>query len=118
MPYITSDGKTIHKADAIACLVDEINDKGNLNFVICELVGKLILKDNKISYTNMSNWIGGVRDAEDELRRRLLHPYEDNKIIQNGDLSSFAEISEKIMEERSELLARQLKFDANISPVS
>lgn len=92
MPYIKQEDRTQNMMDAIAVLADEINAKGDLNFVICELVGQLILK-GKIGYTEVSNWIDTLPDAEDELRRRLLHPYEDQKIEENGDVPSFKQIN-------------------------
>lgn len=91
MPYITQDGRTITKAEAIACLTEEINSKGDLNYVVCELIGRLILK-TKVGYTEISNWIDTLPDAEYELRRRLLDKYENKKIIENGDVPSFIKI--------------------------
>jgi hypothetical protein len=95
MPYTHPKDRTENMMGAIAVLADEINLKGDLNFVICELVGQLILK-SKIGYSNMSEWIDTLPDAEDELRRRLLHQYEDKKIVENGDVPAFIEILEKI----------------------
>jgi hypothetical protein len=92
MPYTKQEARTPYMMDAIAVLTDEVKAKGDLNFVICELVGQLILK-GKIGYTEISNWIDTLPDAEDELRRRLLHPYENDKIKENGDVPSFAQIN-------------------------
>jgi hypothetical protein len=91
MPYIKPEDRSDNMLDAIAHLADEINTKGDLNFVVCELLGQLILK-TKISYTQISNWIDALPDAEDEARRRLLHPYEDKKKESNGDVPSFIEV--------------------------
>jgi hypothetical protein len=66
-----------------------------LNYAICEIVGRLILENN-LSYTKMSEWIDAVHDAEAELRRRLLDPYEDIKIFENGDVPSFERIINKM----------------------
>ena len=90
MPYIAEEGRPILDIP-IHVLANEIQSKGDLNYVICELVGQLIL-NTKISYTQISEWIDGVDGAENELRRRLLDPYEDLKIDQNGDVPSFIEI--------------------------
>ncbi len=88
MPYIKQEDRTDNITNAISVLVKEISVKGDLNYVICELVGKLIVKDG-ISYTTMSNWIDTLPDAEAELRRRLLDLYENLKIKENGDVPSF-----------------------------
>jgi len=90
MPYIKYADRP--KFDgAIEILTSLIDAKGDLNYTICELVGQLILK-TKISYTQISEWIDGVDGAENELRRRLLDPYEDMKIVENGDVPSFTTI--------------------------
>lgn len=90
MPYIKDENKRIFDEN-INCLANFIIHKGDLNYVICELVGQLIL-NTKISYTKISEWIDAVDGAENELRRRLLDPYEDQKIIENGDVPSFETI--------------------------
>jgi len=96
MPYIKDEQK-YEMSDAINDLFMFIESKGDLNYAICELVGRVILSE-KISYTNVSEWIDAVHDAECELRRRLLNPYEDKKIVQNGDVPSFMKILEIINE--------------------
>jgi hypothetical protein len=90
MPYIKNEEK-IKFIKFINNLVSYINSKGDLNYVICELVGQYIAQTG-VSYINMSEKIDAVHDAETELRRRLLDPYEDKKIMENGDVPSFKEI--------------------------
>lgn len=92
MPYIPDEQKPKF-ANAIEELAHLIVSKGDLNYTICELLGQLILK-GKVGYTEVSNWIDTLPDAEDEARRRLLHKYEDLKIIQNGDVPSWKKILE------------------------
>ena len=94
MPYIKTGGR-LPLDILIGSLAEKIRSKGDLNYVICELVGQLII-NTKISYTQISEWIDGVDGAENELRRRLLDPYEDLKIVENGDLPSFALILEEM----------------------
>ena len=94
MPYILEKDRPKF-AKAIEDLAIKIESKGDLNYVISDLVGRLILK-TKISYTEMSEWIDGVHGAERELTRRLLDPYEDIKIEENGDVPSFITIIERM----------------------
>ena len=94
MPYIEKN-KRIEFMAEVDSLADKIENKGDLNYVICELVGKLILK-TKISYTQISEWIDGVHGAERELTRRILDPYEDIKAKDNGDVKSFSDIIDSI----------------------
>lgn len=90
MPYITDERKKVFEK-GIKELSTYIENKGDLNYVICELTGQFIERTG-VSYTKMSEKIDAVHDAETELRRRLLHPYEDNKTIENGDVPSFKHI--------------------------
>ncbi len=55
---------------------------GEVNFVICSLVEMLYERN----YTELSAAIGDVECAKLELYRRLLGPYEDDKIIEHGDV--------------------------------
>lgn len=96
MPYIKDEEKKKF-TKFINNLVSYINSKGDLNYVICELVGQYIAQTG-VTYDKMSEKIDAVHDAEAELRRRLLDPYEDQKIIDNGDVPSFKTIL-KIMRE-------------------
>lgn len=95
MPYIPDEEKREMK-DSIDDLEMFIESKGDLNYAICELVGRLIADNDKLSYTKMSEWIDAVHDAEAELRRRLLDPYEDKAIQRNGDVPSFIGIIERM----------------------
>ena len=94
MPYTKSEERTIRKL--IPKIITLIKTKGDLNYTICEIVGQLCLRDGGIKYTSTSNWIDGVHDAECELRRRLLNPYEDLKCKQNSDVESFVKLLEKM----------------------
>jgi len=94
MPYIIDRDKK-DMDEAIDNLFRFLDTKGNLNYAICELVGRVIL-DTGVNYTNMSEKIDAVHDAETELRRRLLDAYEDIKMEQNGDVPSFIKILEKM----------------------
>jgi len=94
MPYIEDKMKK-EMADSINDLSMWIQSKGDLNYVICELVGRFILDDD-LTYTKISEKIDAVHDAEAELRRRILVPYEELKIDENGDVPSFIQILEQM----------------------
>lgn len=95
MPYIQDVDKD-EMLESIEQLKRLILTKGDLNYAICELVGKLILHDDDLSYIQISEWIDAVHDAEAELRRRILIPYEDFKMFENGDVPSFKGILARI----------------------
>lgn len=58
---------------------------GALNYVIFRLV-KAHLKPRRLSYLLLNNVIGALDCAKEEIRRRILNPYEDKKISENGDV--------------------------------
>jgi len=95
MPYVHKEIKDA-MVDAIERLGAFIQDKGDLNYAICELTGRFIIQEGEFNYTDMSEKIDAVHDAEAELRRRLLVPYEELKIKENGDVPSFVQILEKV----------------------
>jgi hypothetical protein len=99
MPYIKDKDKH-EMSDHIEQLLMFIETKGDLNYAICEMVGRLILDGDKLSYTKISEWIDAVHDAETELRRRILTPYEVTKMLENGDVPSFIGILDRIIEEK------------------
>ena len=94
MPYILPEDRPQY-AKSIEDLASKIKVKGDFNYVMCEILGQLILK-GKIGYTQVSEWIDTMCDAEAEARRILLNPYEDQKIEENGMVESWSEILEKM----------------------
>ncbi len=91
MPYTKqNDRPKIRKL--VHLLEKEIKSKGDLNYAICELVGTIILTDDKIGYEQITRWIDAVHGAERELTRRLLNPYEKQKMEENGDVEAFDKI--------------------------
>lgn len=61
---------------------------GELNYAITTLVNQY-LRDTAMSPPNYNNWnevIGVLECAKLELYRRHVAPYEDKKIVENGDV--------------------------------
>lgn len=109
MPYIEIKDRPKFElcVDTLATL---IKNKGELNYVISELVGRWIVENKLFSYTGISNAISAVHDAELELNRRILVPYESGKILENEDLESFQNILDalKIITGRDENLKKKV----------
>jgi hypothetical protein len=59
-----------------------IKADGDLNYVLYAYCKRYI----KPSYNNYKNFRGELRECADEIKRRLLDPYEDEKIEENGDV--------------------------------
>jgi hypothetical protein len=82
MPYITDD-----KRKELDIIVNDMiknnlqNPNGNLNYILFKLA-----KNIQPSYNNYKNFIGELNECIAEIRRRLLSKYEDEKIIENGDV--------------------------------
>lgn len=58
---------------------------GELNFKITMCVVEY-MQDKKISYEFLNSIVGALEAAKLEFYRRVLVPYEDRKITENGDV--------------------------------
>ena len=77
MPYIKEEDK--ERAEIFPAT------SGELNFAItCLMIDYLSQKG--LSYTNASETLAQANEAAAEFRRRVLVPYEDKKIAENGDV--------------------------------
>lgn len=90
MPYIKREQREKFQK-SINELISLINDKGELNYVVCEIVAGLILRSD-VNYKTISEWIDAVDGAEHELKRRILDTYENIKIVENVDLQNFSKV--------------------------
>lgn len=84
MPYIIQEDR--YAIDLYISHILDLNlNEGQLNYVITKLLNSYIGK-NGLSYSNLNSLIGVLECAKMELYRRILSPYEDIKINQNGDV--------------------------------
>lgn len=91
MPYIDrKDRKKFQKS--INELVKLAKNNGELKYIISEFIGGWIAENNLYSYSGISNTISALHEAELELYRRILAPYEMGKIDKSEDLDSFNKI--------------------------
>ena len=63
--------------------------KGALNYVLCRITLATMKPKSGWSYTSLSDAVSVLRDAADEIERRMMAPYEDEAIRKNGDLPEF-----------------------------
>ena len=84
MPYISNDNDKRINLDEIVELMHELNVKadGDLNYILFKYCKKYV----KPSYNNYKNFIAELTECGREIARRLLAPYEDKKIDENGDV--------------------------------
>ena len=85
MPYITKQEKTELKP-----LLDQvsISTPGSLTYAVSILMMSYLKPtvNNPLSFTSLNSVIGAVERALDEFKRRILDPYEQQKIRDNGDI--------------------------------
>ena len=82
MPYIENERRQ-ELAKALKELAEaKITANGDLNYVLFAYCKYGI----KPSYNNYKNFCGELRQCATEIERRLLAPYEDSKIKENGDV--------------------------------
>ena len=84
MPYIKQTRRETINIELSTLLKLDLNE-GDLNYTISMLIHNYINK-NGLNYANCNNMIGVLECAKLELYRKLISPYEDVKIKENGDL--------------------------------
>lgn len=58
---------------------------GELNYILTlSIIG--YLEYHGRNYSTMNDIIGALDQAKDEFRRRVVHPYEEEKIQEHGDV--------------------------------
>jgi hypothetical protein len=84
LPYIEQERRE-EIQPLISPLGEAIATAGELNFTITKLIHKWV-KDYGECYDAYDLVIGALECAKLELYRRKVAPYEDKKILENGDV--------------------------------
>ncbi len=79
MPYIKQD-------DREKVAMNGPTTAGELNYAITGLIGKYIENNKKFNYQCINDIVGALEGAKLEFVRRVVNPYEDKKIKENGDV--------------------------------
>lgn len=82
MPYITPDAR--HSIDQAVGFLNKLQTEGEVNYTITQIVDRF-LSAHGLNYKNVNAMVGALECAKLELYRRIAAPYEDEKIVQNGD---------------------------------
>ena len=85
MPYIKPTSRPVFDA-AIRDLTMKIETPGDLNYVLSRIAAGSIRTRN---YDSISAAVNALEMAKLELVRRMLAPYEDKKIVENGDIPEY-----------------------------
>ena len=83
MPYIKQDRRVFCDEVVDEMAGQNIVADGDLNYILYKYCKNHI----KPSYNNYKNFCGELRQCATEIERRLLAPYEDLKINENGDVN-------------------------------
>lgn len=81
MPYIKQE----LRSDLLHWAKRAPNNPGELNFVITEIIACYLVSRGK-SYQTCNDILGALDGASKEFYRRIVAPYEDEKIKENGDV--------------------------------
>ena len=82
MPYVNQERRSDLNKVVVAMTEADVKADGDLNYIIFRFAKYHITP----SYNAYKNFCGELHQAATEIERRLLAPYEDAKIIENGDL--------------------------------
>lgn len=80
MPYIKQNDRV-----ALECPDERPASSGELNYILTREVEKYRLFHGHC-YQTFNDIIGALEGAKLELYRRMVAPYEDRKMIENGDV--------------------------------
>ncbi len=79
IPYIKAIQKEALEAGA------SITGPGELNYLVTRLLRRY-WKNSPQNYQAINDIVGAVEGAKQEFIRRIVNPYEDKKIQENGDV--------------------------------
>lgn len=82
MPYVKQERRADLNKVVIAMSEAKVVADGDLNYILFRFAKYHISP----GYNNYKNFLGELNEAAEEIRRRLLAPWEDMKIEENGDV--------------------------------
>ena len=84
MPYIEEKQRE-ELAHVVESMREEIRNSGELNYLITKLIHSY-LELHGLSYSTLNDIGGALNYADKEFYRRVVMPYENHKIKENGDV--------------------------------
>lgn len=92
MPYIKSDKRELILTKRASpkgwekhLIINEVTNAGELNYAITELILNYFRNKNK-NYQAINDIVGALEGAKAEFQRKVVTPYEEEKIKENGDI--------------------------------
>ena len=87
MPYITPEDR--NKFNELDEMLDSsllMNNAGELQYYIAKGIKNYLYNQEEIRYAQLNEVMGALNGANLEFYRRYVAPYEDKKILENGDV--------------------------------
>jgi hypothetical protein len=84
MPYIKPENRPQYDA-AIQDIASKVECGGDMNYVFT-MIAQLYVKKKGLNYQNVSDITSALENCKLEFYRKLIGPYEDTKILENGDV--------------------------------
>ena len=83
MPYIKKEDRV-----RVYDLLKGPDNAGELNFAITTLIVEYLFyrEGRRLNYQSINDCLGALEGAKLEFYRRIVSPYEEGKIITNGDV--------------------------------
>ena len=85
MPYIKEERRRYLDGACVPAAGLEAENAGELNYLLTMVVSGYVEEHGR-SYQTFNDVVGALDNCKDEFRRRVQHPYEDEKIAENGDV--------------------------------
>lgn len=82
MPYIKTEKRDMMDSIVEMMKALDIKANGDLNYILFKYCKYSVSP----SYNNYKNFCGELRQCATEIERKILAPYEDSKIEENGDV--------------------------------
>ena len=82
MPYVKQERRPALEKVIEAMIKADVQYDGDLNYILFKFCKVAVTP----GYNNYKIYIGELTEAAAEIRRRILAPYEDGKIKENGDV--------------------------------
>ena len=85
MPYVKQAKRPLLDTVVQAMHDAQIKADGDLNYILFKYARDIFTASGS-SYKGLKNYRAELRETADEIGRRMLAPYEDEKIKENGDV--------------------------------
>lgn len=85
MPYIKKENRELIRTKNLTINYDMIDSAGELQYAMAVMF-KSYLKRKGLCYQHCNDIMGALAGAQLEFYRKVVAPYEDTKIKENGDV--------------------------------